>query len=62
MTKVEKEFRKALRQAYFGYKYLGDIHDYCLLSDLAQKLFPNINIDLCETRWNKEWKKENESW
>lgn len=57
MTKIEKTFRKEMKEAYINYKEGCGYHDYALMVELGQKLFgwSDRQIEINETRWRKEW-------
>lgn len=72
MTKVEKQFRKYFKHKYFEYLEIRECSEeydkyvhrlWCELltvEEIAEKLFPNINVELCETKWRHEYRKESE--
>jgi len=72
MTKQEREFRSCLREAYCDIleQECTSSNDnewtqivrlqYSKLCDVAEKVFPRINIELCEARWRHEWHNSND--
>ena len=69
MTKEEKLFRKEFKEIFYDYRdtitYAFDDKEELLkcrcrlflMENLAEKIFPNIDIERCENRWRKEYKK-----
>lgn len=66
MSKQEKTFRKLFKETYLEYVEImhndcmtyddkkATISKLCIYEEIAELVFPNINIDLCEKKWRKE--------
>lgn len=46
-----------LKQAYMNYKDDGDMHDYCVMCDVAKQVFDMTDeeIESLEDKWTKEY-------